>query len=98
MPEGHVIHRTALDHRRLLVGRSLRLSSPQGRFACEAALLDGDVLDAVEAYGKHLVYRWRRAPALHVHLGLYGRFRQWEGLPPSPRGAVRLRAVAAVGG
>lgn len=32
----------------------MRVTSPQGRFADEAALLDGSVLSGAEAYGKHL--------------------------------------------
>ncbi len=54
MPEGHTIHRIARDHGKLLAGRSIRVSSPQGRFAADAARVDGGVLDKIEAYGKHL--------------------------------------------
>ena len=39
------------------VGRS-RASSPQGRFADGAALIDGRVLQATDAYGKHLFHRY----------------------------------------
>lgn len=41
MPEGHTIHRLARDHRERFLDRALRVSSPQGRFADGAALLDG---------------------------------------------------------
>src|SRR4051794_41239544 len=54
VPEGHTLHRIALEHRRLLAGQAIRASSPQGRFAAGAALLDGRVLTGVDAYGKHL--------------------------------------------
>jgi endonuclease VIII len=57
MPEGHTIHRLAREHTRLLAGRTLRVSSPQGRFDAGAALLDGRMLERVDPYGKHLFYR-----------------------------------------
>ena len=72
----------------------MRVSSPQGRFADGAALLDGRVLRRTEAYGKHLLHYYRDAPALHVHLGLYGKFTTGTGEPPEPVGALRLRLVA----
>lgn len=56
MPEGHSIHILARDHTRDLAGQHLAVSSPQGRFAEAAALLDGRRLEAVEPYGKHLFY------------------------------------------
>src|SRR5699024_8137463 len=31
------------------------------------------------------------APALHVHLGLFGRFRTWKSTAPEPRSTTRLR-------
>lgn len=92
MPEGHTIHRLARRHRRLLVGHAVRASSPQGRFAEGAALIDGDVLQATEAWGKHLFHRYDDG-WLHVHLGLFGKFRDGRGSPPEPRGALRLRLV-----
>jgi endonuclease VIII len=76
MPEGHTIHRLALEHARWLVGDRLRVSSPQGRQTAIAEILDNHVLEHVEAHGKHLFYDWRSAPILHVHLGLIGSFRQ----------------------
>ena len=55
MPEGHVIHRLAeeLDH--AFAGRTVAVSSPQGRFAASATLLDGTTLRTAQAYGKHLL-------------------------------------------
>ena len=91
MPEGHTIHRLARDHRPLLVGKPVRVSSPQGRFAAGAALVDGRTITRVEPYGKHLWYRFDDGQLLHVHLGLYGK---WAGGPlpaPEPRGALRVR-------
>ncbi len=91
MPEGHTIHRLALDHRRWLLNRPTRSSSPQGRFADEAGELDGHRLEAVEAFGKHLFYRFESGAQVHVHLGLYGRFRKWKQPALPPRGAIRWR-------
>jgi endonuclease-8 len=93
VPEGHTIHRLARQQQKLFGGSAVRVSSPQGRFAEGAALLDGHVLRRTEAYGKHLVHRYAGAPALHVHLGLYGKFTTGTGLPPVPVGALRLRLV-----
>lgn len=78
MPEGHAIHRHARLQSQHFVGTPLQVSSPQGRFADGAALLDGGVIWRIEAYGKHLFYRWKKGHTLHVHLGLYGRFRSGE--------------------
>ncbi|HTZ42660.1 MAG TPA: DNA-formamidopyrimidine glycosylase family protein [Jatrophihabitans sp.] len=94
MPEGHTLHRLAREQRTLFAGRPVRVSSPQGRFAEGAALLDGRVLDATEAHGKHLLHRYDGGPTLHVHLGLYGKFTTGAGPPPAPVGALRLRLVA----
>ena len=99
MPEGHTIHRLAKDHTAVLVGHSLNVSSPQGRMAESAALLDGQVLTRIDPYGKHLFYRFgskavNRATTVHVHLGLFGKFRQ-QPTPEPPKGEIRLRMVSA---
>lgn len=92
MPEGHVLHRLAGEQQEL-VGSPLAVTSPQGRFAEGAALLDGDVLDDIEAVGKHLLHRFGDA-LLHTHLGLRGAW--WRSAPPSPdpRPGVRVRLAA----
>lgn len=94
MPEGHTIHREVRDQTPMLKGKVLRLSSPQGRFADGAALLDGRRCLAVEAYGKHLVYGFEGDAYLHIHLGLYGKFRKQKQPATDPRGAVRLRMAS----
>ena len=94
MPEGHTLHRLALEHRRLLVGHALRASSPQGRFAEGAALIDGSVLRRADAYGKHLFHDYGAGRHLHVHLGLYGKFVSHPTPAPEPWGALRLRLEA----
>ena len=45
MPEGHSLHRLARQVQDVFGGQALRASSPQGRFADGAALLDGQVLE-----------------------------------------------------
>lgn len=96
MPEGHTLHRLARDQAPL-VGRTVRASSPQGRFADGAAVLDGRTVDGVEAYGKHLLHRYQDRH-LHVHLGLRGFFLHLPSPLPEPRGQVRLRLDAGVEG
>lgn len=95
MPEGHTIHRAARDQRPMLVGQALAVSSPQGRFADGAALLDGHTCTGIDAYGKHLLYRFAGPGDLHVHLGLFGKFRTTKLPAAEPRGAVRIRMVGA---
>lgn len=93
MPEGHTLHRIARHHRRLLAGRAVHADSPQGRFVEGAQRIDGHRVDGVEAWGKHLLYAIHGADYLHVHLGLYGKFR--DGILPAPeaKGALRLRMI-----
>ena len=93
MPDGHTIHRIALDHSKLLKGEHVAVSSPQGRFA-DSVLVDGERLDAVSAHGKHLWYEWSNGLLGHVHLGLFGKFRvsrHEPGASPDPIGMVRMR-------
>ncbi|WP_424213763.1 Fpg/Nei family DNA glycosylase [Streptomyces sp. BI20] len=90
MPEGHTIHRLAQDHAERFAGRPVRVSSPQGRFADSAALLDGRVLDTTEAHGKHLFLGFGD-DWIHVHLGLFGKY-GFGPLPAPPATAtVRMR-------
>lgn len=101
MPEGHTIHALAARLGAAVVGVPVRASSPQGRFVEGAARLDRGLPKSVEAWGKHLFVRMTGEPlALHVHLGLFGRYsvqrhrRRDTGEPPTDlpvRGAVRLR-------
>jgi len=96
VPEGHTIHRLALDHAGLFAGRPVAATSPQGRFDPGAAVIDGRTLTASDAWGKHLFHDYAGV-LLHVHLGLYGTFRQGPGTPPAARGAIRLRLVSERG-
>lgn len=90
MPEGHTIHRYARLHGKRFRGSSLQVWSPQGRFAHGASILDGRTLSDVDALGKHLFYRFDGVPTLHVHLGLFGKFRVHASDPPPPTDGTRL--------
>ena len=90
MPEGHTLFRLARELTTSFAGRPVHVSSPQGRFAAGAALLDGRELEEVFSYGKHLFARFG-GDTVHVHLGLYGTFAGGVGEPPVPRGALRMR-------
>lgn len=98
MPEGHTIHRLARDQRKRFLGHALEVSSPQGRFEEDAATLHGKHVEQIDAHGKHLFYRWSDDSLLHVHLGLFGRFRNHRCPPPEPRGTVRCRVVGPAHG
>lgn len=72
MPEGHSVHRIARQFDRNFVGRVMRASSPQGRFAEGAAVLDGREAVSVQAVGKQMFLEAEGDLWLRVHLGLYG--------------------------
>ncbi len=83
----------------MLAGKVLFVTSPQGRFDEGAARIDGQKCVSVEACGKHLLYRFADEVTLHIHLGLFGRFKTARllqpGELPEPRGAVRVRLVSS---
>lgn len=105
VPEGHTVHRIALQFDADLVGRRVAVSSPQGRFADGAALLDGLEMVAARAQGKHLLLgfghgtdavlgaaaeRW-----LRVHLGLYGAWDFHGVVSPIADAAVAAASLGA---
>lgn len=91
MPEGHVTHRNVrLQSAALGLGNAIRAHSPQGRFSDGAALINGRVLEHLDAHGKHLFYHWEGDTRLHVHLGLIGKFQIHRGPAPTPTGNTRL--------
>ncbi|MEV7148788.1 DNA-formamidopyrimidine glycosylase family protein [Streptomyces sp. NPDC093084] len=89
MPEGHTIHRLALDYRRLT--GPLRVSSPQGKFSDAAQLIDGASLTRTEAHGKHLFLGFRDGDWVHIHLGLFGKVGFGDAPAPPATDTVRLR-------
>jgi endonuclease VIII len=72
MPEGHSVHRIARQFAHNFVGRMTWASSPQGRFAEGAALLDGRAPTLVRAVGKQMFMAFDDDLWLRVHLGIYG--------------------------
>jgi formamidopyrimidine-DNA glycosylase len=96
MPEGHTLRRLAGLLGDAFTGRRVQVTSPQGRFAADAALLDGSVVIGTDAAGKHLFVEFEHDRLVHVHLGLIGRFDVVTGAAevPEPVGQVRLRLVA----
>jgi len=96
MPEGHTLHRLARLHQRRFGRAPVRVGSPQGRFTEGAALVDGRVLRKADAHGKHLFHHYDGDRVVHIHLGLYGTFREFPTLDiPDPVGQVRMRMVGA---
>ncbi|WP_306358075.1 MULTISPECIES: Fpg/Nei family DNA glycosylase [unclassified Nocardia] len=95
MPEGHTLHRLAKAHNKRFAGGVVRVSSPQGRFAEGAALVDGQVLTKADAWGKHLLHHYDSGLVVHVHLGLYGKFTESPLPLGEPVGEVRMRLVGA---
>ncbi|MFI9149665.1 Fpg/Nei family DNA glycosylase [Streptomyces sp. NPDC053367] len=90
MPEGHTIHRLALDYAAAFSGTAPRVTSPQGKFSDAAALLDGGVLHTADAHGKHLFLGFAES-WVHIHLGLFGKVTLGDAPAPPPTDTVRLR-------
>lgn len=95
MPEGHTVHRTANDFNRLFAGFSVNITSPQGRFAGQAALIDGKVLMQARAIGKQMFLEFENELTLRIHLGIYGKWSIGKivGDTPEPVGQVRARFI-----
>ena len=110
MPEGHSVHRLANLFNERFADSSVLASSPQGRFAEGAALLDGRILQAAEAHGKQMFLGFSGDHWLRIHLGIYGMWRfsgpgleghgrrtkhdRGDTWPPAPVGQVRLRLLS----
>ncbi|MBI5161407.1 MAG: Fpg/Nei family DNA glycosylase, partial [Micrococcales bacterium] len=72
MPEGHTVHRIARQFARHFEGTPVAVSSPQGRFAGDAARIDGRVIVDARAVGKQMFLEFDNGLWLRVHLGIYG--------------------------
>jgi endonuclease-8 len=72
MPEGHSVHRIARQFAENFVGHRIAVSSPQGRFADGAALLDGRTMIDAKAVGKQMFLEFDNGLWLRIHLGIYG--------------------------
>lgn len=91
MPEGNELHRHAQWQSDWFGGRVVNVDAPNGRFAEGAARLNRRKLRSVEAYGKHLFYDFGPGRQLHVHLGLYGKYKAGDMPYPELKGMLRLR-------
>ncbi|MGN6721817.1 MAG: Fpg/Nei family DNA glycosylase [Marmoricola sp.] len=94
MPEGHTLFRLARDLDDAFGRRPVRVASPQGRFAADAAAIDGLEVTHAESAGKHLFVGFPDDRFIHIHLGLIGKFDispLTNGEVPLPVGQVRLR-------
>ncbi|MFC5338458.1 Fpg/Nei family DNA glycosylase [Leucobacter denitrificans] len=72
MPEGHSVHRIARQFSTNFVGTAPEVSSPQGRFAQGAAVLNGREMIDARAVGKQMFLEFEGDEWLRVHLGIYG--------------------------
>ncbi|KAJ1453202.1 hypothetical protein M885DRAFT_466628 [Pelagophyceae sp. CCMP2097] len=100
MVEGHSVHRVASGHRKALVGKKFAATSPNGRFATGAALIDGAVFQSIEAHGKNLFAFFDAKGVehvVHVHFGMAGNWAVFdtkkEPEPPTTA-TTRLRLQA----
>jgi endonuclease-8 len=89
MPEGDALHRAAA-RLQALVGHRVVASSPNPRGLATgvARVVDGRVLESVEAVGKHLLLRFEGGITVRSHLRMNGRWhvraaneRAWSGSP-----------------
>jgi endonuclease-8/formamidopyrimidine-DNA glycosylase len=90
VPEGHSVHRIARQFGRHFVGERISASSPQGRFAEGASLIDGRRMTDAKAVGKQMFLEFDDAVWLRVHLGIYG---AWD-FSGSVQGDATTRAAA----
>ena len=76
MPEGDALHRAAALLQPL-VGERLEAESPhpRGQATGVARVVDGRLLERVEAVGKHLLLRFEGGVVLRSHLRMQGRWR-----------------------
>ncbi len=95
MPEGHSVHRIAIQFQRDFVGKKAAVSSPQGRFANGAALLTGLEMKSARAVGKHLFLEFEDDRWLRVHLGIYGAWDFLGGISPLSGDEAALRSIGA---
>ncbi|KAG6549538.1 hypothetical protein Mapa_008919 [Marchantia paleacea] len=105
MVEGPGVHRVAIAHRRVLLGRAFVCTSPSGRFAEGAENINGMCLSLIEAHGKNIFYFFtnhllenavlEKLPedviVVHIHFGMSGSFRTFKFPGPEPRETTRLR-------
>lgn len=98
MVEGDGCHRVAAEHRRSLVGRRFKASSPNKRFSvgARAIMQAGGVLLRIEVHGKNLFYFFGKkgckpTVVMHVHFGMAGAFAVYTKEEPEITPNTRLR-------
>jgi endonuclease-8 len=72
VPEGHSVHRIARQFGLHFVDKHVAASSPQGRFAEGARMIDGHLMTDAKAVGKQMFLEFEHGLWLRVHLGMYG--------------------------
>jgi endonuclease-8 len=90
MPEGHSIRHLATVHSYGFLGTTVQATSPQGRFAEGAALINNRVMTDVTCKGKHLFFHFDD-DIVHIHLGLYGWFTTRKNKGQAIKDSARLR-------
>lgn len=93
MPEGQVSHRNAIVLTRAIAGDPLvRIEAPEPRIAPQRIpdRLAGDVLERMDAHGKHHLFRFRSGRVLHSHLRMGGVWRAYPAGHDIPRRGVWL--------
>lgn len=72
MPEGHSVHRIARQFGVNFLGTAPEVTSPQGRFAQGAEILNRREMTDARAVGKQMFLEFEESDWLRVHLGIYG--------------------------
>jgi len=90
VPEGHVVHRQARDLNTLFGAQVVDVSSPQGRFAQSASVVNHTSFIKAQAFGKRLFINFEQGNVIHIHLGLYGKWTFLDHVP-EPVGLIRLQ-------
>ena len=66
------------------------VSSPQGRFAQSASVVNHTSFIKAQAFGKRLFINFEQGNVIHIHLGLYGKWTFLDHVP-EPVGLIRLQ-------
>jgi endonuclease-8 len=105
MPEGDTILRSATRMHDALAGRTVtafRSPVPALAAAARRHRIEGSVVTAVEARGKHLLVRFSRGFVLHTHMGMTGSWHlyrpgsRWQKPEAMARAVVEAGPVIAV--
>ncbi len=92
MAEGQVSHRNALRFTAALGGQAIVRVDEGPQVAAQRIpqRLTGDVLERVDARGKHHLFRFASGRVLHSHLGMNGRWQLRGADRPLPHGGLWL--------